>query len=230
MKFIIKQAITLVVSVALLSSSIAASGAIRGGGGGGGGRFLSTISVTTGERAGEYCARGDAGQQCTVDGKVKTNGQIRYGHSATNRFSNWKDILGNKPFTCQQKWKNDNVGFAMDPAYKQQKNCYWREKPSDIETTANTFIKECATDGNSCACVGGQARYGHDANGNKAGDRWTNWIDVRAGAPGVFDDGSTNCVKSSFGNFDPAEGVRKVCECRQTPKEIGTEYDLSYYP
>merc|ERR1711865_464503 len=136
---------TLVVSVALLSSSIVASGAIRGGGGGG--RVLSTESVTTGERKGEYCARGDAGQQCTVDGKVKTNGQIRYGHSATNRFSNWKDIPGNKPFTCQSKYRNDNVGFAMDPAYKEQKNCYWREKPSDIETTADTEILRAVTDG-----------------------------------------------------------------------------------
>jgi len=223
MQFIIKQAITLVVSVALLSSSIVASGAIRGGGGGG--RVLSTESVTTGERKGEYCARGDAGQQCTVDGKVKTNGQIRYGHSATNRFSNWKDIPGNKPFTCQSKYRNDNVGFAMDPAYKEQKNCYWREKPSDIETTADTFIKECARDV-SCACAGGQARYGNFASG----DRWTNWIDVQAEAPGVSDDGSINCVKSSFGGFDPAEGVNKVCECRQTPKEKRTEYDLRYYP
>lgn len=228
MKFIIKQAITLVVSVALLSSSIAASGAIRGGGGGGG-RVLSTTSVTTGERAGEFCATQHS-QQCTVDGKVKTNGQIRYGHSATNQYSNWKNIPGNKPFTCQGKWKNDNAGFGMDPKLNVGKNCYWREKPSDIETTANTFINECATDGNSCACVGGQARYGQYANGNKAGDRWTNWIDVRAGAPGVFDDGSINCVKSSFGGFDPAKDIKKVCECRQTPKEKGTEYDLSYYP
>ena len=207
MQFIINQAITLFVSVALLSSNIDASGGIRGGGG----RFLST-SVTTNVLEGEYC--GSEGQQCAIDGKVKTNGQIRYGHSATNRFSNWKDIPGNKPFTCQQKYRNDNVGFAMDPAYKQQKNCYWREKPSDIETTADTFIKECARDV-SCACAGGQARYGNFASG----DRWTNWIDVQAEAPGVSDDGSINCVKSSFGVLILQKGLIRCANAVKPPKK-----------
>merc|ERR1711865_581939 len=205
MQFIINQAIILFVSVALLSSSIDASGGIRGGGG----RFLST-SVTTNVLEGEYC--GSEGQQCAIDGKVKTNGQIRYGHSGSNAYSNWKDIPGNKPFWCQYKYRNDNVGFGMDPKKGSGKECYWRENPSEAEKKANESIKVCAGSGSSCACVGGQARYGKDPDG-----RWTNWIDVRPGAPGVSDNGSINCVKSSFGNFDPAKGVTKECQCRDIP-------------
>ena len=217
MQFIVNQAITLFVSVALLSSSIDASGGIRGGGGG---RFLSTTSRTTGELKGFFC--GSEGQQCAINGKVKTNGQIRFGHAGSNQYSNWKDITDDKPFTCQRHWKSDHVGFGMDPKPKVKKNCYWRENPSDKEVRADESIKKCANDGTNCACVGRQARFGQYANGNKAGDRWTNWIDVQVGAPGVFDNGSINCVQSSFGGFDPAKGVTKVCECRDIPSDSFT--------
>jgi len=104
----------------------------------------------------------------------------------------------------------------MDPKPKVKKNCYWRENPSEAENKANESIKRCANDGSSCACVGGQARFGNNQVG------YTNWIDVQPGGPGVFDNGSINCVKSAFGNFDPAKGHRKYCECRDIPKDIVT--------
>ena len=223
MQFIINQAITLFVSVALLSSNIDASGGIRGGGR----RFLqlSTTSRTTGELKGDFC--GSERDKCNIDGEVKTNGQIRYGHTGSNQYSNWRDITDDKPFTCYGNWKNDHTGFGMDPKQNSRKNCYWRENPSEEETRADESIKKCANDGTNCSCVGGQARYGYNGWKDKAGERWTNWIDVQVGAPGVFDNGSINCVKSSFGNFDPAKGRDKVCECRDIPTEniIFDNYD-----
>jgi hypothetical protein len=48
------------------------------------------VSTTTGEVKGTFCA--SDGQTCTVNGNVKTEGQIHYGDPASNRFLNWRDF------------------------------------------------------------------------------------------------------------------------------------------
>jgi hypothetical protein len=206
MKFVINQAVALLVSVSTLSSIIDASGSIRGGSDH---HARLLVSITTGEVKGAFCA--SDGQTCTVNGNVKTEGQIRYGDPASNRFSNWRDISTSNGFKCQTKWDGNSKGFGMDPANNVRKNCYWREGPKEREVKADESIGKCANEGTSCQCLGGQARYGQYANGNKAGDRWTNWIDV---------EGSTaKCDKSAFGGFDPAKDVTKMCECRDIPTD-----------
>mmetsp|Transcript_53667 Transcript_53667/g.61961 ORF Transcript_53667/g.61961 Transcript_53667/m.61961 type:complete len:581 (-) Transcript_53667:179-1921(-) len=167
----------------------------------------SELSTTTGEMSGDYCAAEN--EICVIGGDTMKKGQIRYGDSATNRFSNWKDITSEDGFFCSNRWVNDNYGFGMDPYNDQVKNCYWREGPSDFEKEADTKKKLCGKHGSSCHCPGGkQARYGYDGGGGIIGERWTNWIDIEE---------TFNCNWDSFGGFDPARSGHKVCECRPIP-------------
>mmetsp|Transcript_10179 Transcript_10179/g.11605 ORF Transcript_10179/g.11605 Transcript_10179/m.11605 type:complete len:583 (+) Transcript_10179:231-1979(+) len=167
----------------------------------------SELSTTTGEMSGDYCAAEN--EICVIGGDTMKKGQIRYGDSATNRFSNWKDITSEDGFFCSIRWENDNSGFGMDPYNDQVKNCYWREGPSDFEKEADKKKKLCGKHGSSCQCTGGQqARYGYDGGGGIIGERWTNWIDIEE---------TFNCNWDSFGGFDPARSRHKVCECRPTP-------------
>jgi len=171
-------------------------------------------STTSGVTIGEYCAA--ESKICTIGGELggepRTNGQIRYGDSETNRFSNWRTITSKNGFTCSLFWANDNHGFGMDPYHNKQKACQWRKRPSKFERKADKHKKLCGVEGVSCHCPGGQqARYGYDGGEGAIGERWTNWIDV---------EDYFTCNWDSFGGFDPARSRHKVCECRPIPNSI----------
>jgi len=156
-------------------------------------------STTTGVMNGVYCASENEICKIPRDGKTMTNGQIRYGDSKSNRYSNWRNISYDYRFICSYR------NFGMDPYHDHNKKCEWRKGPELSEKKADNKKIVCGTEGVSCQCPGGQqARYG-------LGVRWTNWIDVEE---------HFTCNWGTFGGFDPARGHHKVCECRPIPNSI----------
>jgi len=167
----------------------------------------SQLLTSTGETIGEYCASDE--EICEIDGEIKTDGQIRIGDEESNRFSFWRNITSENGFAC----RIDVYGFGMDPYKDRPRTCQWREGPSASEKKADEAKKRCGTDGNSCSCPMGQARYGYNGGEDAIGERWTNWIDVEDTVMCAWGHDDDN---GGF-HFDPAHERNKECQCRPTP-------------